>query len=74
MKRVFFFIALALMLASCASTRKVQEATTTVSVESASVQETTKQETETVVDTTRCDLLRIYYFCTMNHITIDVFD
>ena len=41
MKRVFFFIALALMLASCASTRKVQEATTTVSVESASVQETT---------------------------------
>ena len=36
MKRVFFFIALALMLASCASTRKVQEATTTVSVESAS--------------------------------------
>lgn len=40
MKRVFFFIALALMLASCASTRKVQEATTTVSVESASVQET----------------------------------
>lgn len=55
MKRVFFFIALALMLASCASTRKVQEATTTVSVESASVQETTKQETETVVDTTRTE-------------------
>ena len=42
MKRVFFFIALALMLVSCASTRKVQETTTAMSVDSVSVKETTK--------------------------------
>ena len=55
MKRVFFFIVVALMLASCASTRKVQETTTAMSVDSVSVKETTKQESEKVVDTTRTE-------------------
>ena len=55
MKRVFLFIALALMLASCASTRKIQETTKAVSVDSVSVKETTKHESEKVVDTTRTE-------------------
>lgn len=55
MKRVFFFIVLALMLVSCASTRKIQESTATISVDSVSVQETTKHESEKVVDTTRTE-------------------
>lgn len=55
MKRVFLFIALALMLASCASTRKIQETTTSVSVDSTSVKETARHETEKVVDTTRTE-------------------
>lgn len=55
MKRVFFFIVVALMLASCASTRKIQETTTSVSVDSVSVKETAKHESEKVVDTTRTE-------------------
>lgn len=55
MKRVFFFIVFALMLVSCASTRKIQESTATLSVDSVSVQEMTKRETEKVVDTTRTE-------------------
>lgn len=55
MKRVFFFFVLALMLASCASTRKIQETTTSVSVDSVSVKETAKHESEKVVDTTRTE-------------------
>lgn len=55
MKRVFLFIALALMLVSCASSRKIQETTASVVVDSASVTETTKHESEKVVDTTRTE-------------------
>lgn len=55
MKRVFLIIALALMLASCASSRKVQESTAAVVVDSASVKEATKHESEKVVDTTRTE-------------------
>lgn len=55
MKRVFFFIVVALMLASCASTRKIQETTASVSVDSTSVKETAKHESEKVVDTTRTE-------------------
>lgn len=55
MKRVFFFIVLSLMLVSCASTRKIQESTATISVDSVSVQEMTKHESEKVVDTTRTE-------------------
>lgn len=55
MKRVFLFFALALMLVSCASTRKVQEMTNAVSVDSVSVKETARHESEKVVDTTRTE-------------------
>ena len=55
MKRVFFFIVVALMLASCASTRKIQETTASVSVDSVSVKETAKHESEKVVDTTQTE-------------------
>ena len=55
MKRVFFFIVVALMLASCASTRKIQETTASVSVDSTSVKETANHESEKVVDTTRTE-------------------
>ena len=55
MKRVFFFIVVALMLASCASTRKIQETTASVSVDSTSVKETARHESEKVVDTTRTE-------------------
>lgn len=55
MKRVFFFFFVALMLASCASTRKIQETTTSVSVDSTSVRETATHESEKVIDTTRTE-------------------
>lgn len=55
MKRVLFFFVVALMLASCASTRKIQETTASVSVDSVSVKETAKHESEKVVDTTRTE-------------------
>lgn len=55
MKRTFFFILLALMLASCASTRKIQEKTTAVVVETESINEASKTESEKVVDTTRTE-------------------
>lgn len=55
MKRVFFFIVVALMLASCASTRKIQESTAAVTVDSASVKETATHESEKVIDTTRTE-------------------
>lgn len=55
MKRVFFFIVVALMLASCASTRKIQETTASVSVNSTSIKETARHESEKVVDTTRTE-------------------
>lgn len=55
MKRVLFFFVVALMLASCASTRKIQETTNAVSVDSVSVKETAKRESEKVVDTTRTE-------------------
>lgn len=55
MKRVFFFIVVALMLASCASTRKIQETTASVSVDSTSIKETARHESEKVVDTTRTE-------------------
>ena len=55
MKRLFFFIVVALMLASCASTRKIQETTASVSVDSTSVKETARHESEKVVDTTRTE-------------------
>ena len=46
MKRVLFFFVVALMLASCASTRKIQETTNAVSVDSVSVKETAKRESD----------------------------
>lgn len=55
MKRVFFFFIVALMFASCASTRKIQETTNAVSVDSVSIKETAKHESEKVVDTTRTE-------------------
>lgn len=55
MKRVLFFFVVALMLASCVSTRKIQETTNAVSVDSVSVKETAKRESEKVVDTTRTE-------------------
>lgn len=55
MKRVLFFIVVALMLASCASTRKIQETTASVSVDSTSIKETARHESEKVVDTTRTE-------------------
>ena len=54
MKRVFLFIAIVLMLVSCASTRKIQDSHT-VSVDSVGSQETTKRDFEKVVDTTRTE-------------------
>ena len=55
MKRVLFFIVVALMLASCASTREIQETTASVSVDSTSIKETARHESEKVVDTTRTE-------------------
>ena len=64
MKRVFFFIVVALMLASCASTRKIQESTASVSVDSTSVKETARHESEKVVDTTRTEHGKVVIFDT----------
>lgn len=50
-----FFIFLVLMLASCASTKKIQETTASVVVETQQVEEATKHESERVVDTTRTE-------------------
>lgn len=55
MKRTIFFILLALILASCASTRKIQETTAAVVVESETINEASKTETERVIDTTRTE-------------------
>lgn len=55
MKRFFLFLILAVALASCATSRKVHEATTTTTIESSSVQESEKHETVTVIDTTRTE-------------------
>lgn len=55
MKRTFFFLLLALMLASCASSCKIQQNTATTVVETESIKEESKTETEKVVDTTRTE-------------------
>lgn len=55
MKRTIFFMLLALMLAACASHRKIQETTATTVVASETIQEATKTETERIVDTTRTE-------------------
>lgn len=55
MKRFFLFLILAVALASCATSRKVQESTSATVVETSSVQESEKHETVTTIDTTRTE-------------------
>ena len=55
MKNSILIFIFALMLASCASTRKIQETTAAVVVESETINEASKTETERLVDTTRTE-------------------